>query len=60
MTHVGYCQGSLDKMGLFIRGPEGRSKLACFQDVPSCYTVDLMKVILMEMREMEVVMLMVV
>ena len=57
MPHGGYCQGSLDKVGLFIRDPKWRSGLAYFHGVPRCYTMALMKVILMEMLEMEVVMM---
>lgn len=60
MTHVKCCQGSLDKVGLFIRDPGWRSRLVCFQGVQKFYTMALVMVILMEMLEMEVVMLMVV
>ena len=56
MTHGEYCQGSLDKVGLSIRDPKWRSRMACFQGVPRCYTMDLMKLILMEMPKMEVAM----
>ena len=57
MTHIDYYQGSLDKVGLSVRDPGWRSGLVCFQGVPRCYTTTLMKVILMEMLEMEVVMM---
>ena len=60
VTHVEYCQGSLDKVDLSVRDLGWRSAPVCFQGVLRCYTVALMKVSLMEMLEMEVVILMVV
>ena len=49
VTHVEYFQGSLDKVGLFVRDPEWKSELGCFQGVPRCYTMAMMRMILMEM-----------
>ena len=54
MTHVEYCQGSLDQVGLFIRDLEWKSKMACFQGVPRYYIVVLMGVVLMKVFLMEV------
>ena len=60
VTHVEYCQGSLDKVDFSVRDLGWRSGPVFFQGVLRCYIVALMKVILMEMLEMEVFILMVV
>lgn len=60
VTHIEYCRGSLDKVGLFVRDPGWRSGPTCFQCVPRCYIVAIMKVIRMEIIMIEVTMLMVV
>ena len=60
MTHVEYCRGSLDKVGFSLRDLGWRFGLVCFQGVPRCYTAALMKAILMEMLEREMVVVVVV
>ena len=60
MTHIEYYQGSLDKVDVSVRDPGWRSRLECFQGIPSYYTMVSMRKILMEMLEMEVVMMVVV